>query len=301
MPIGPITPGDPVTVSPDASLSPYASMQAPTATMVVVAADIQALTLALLNVQDLVRGELASALAAMAVLFVTADLRATTVFDVRSGQIHAGAGAIQIGGGSDVITVTGSNLDLGTTDVSLGGTSTVESGGTLAIGTGGSFSLHAGAVGLVSGAVGLDGTLNALAGSVVTLEAGSLAQFQGRVALDGVIDLVGTGYISQRQGVQSTDANTVIAALAYTTYKIPNAVLSTTRLLTINDGPSGMHPRIRIWSQDGASGMDLRNQGGGIIGGTVINKATLGGGEYRWVDIEWNGSSTWEIVGGERS
>ena len=53
MPIGPITPGSYVTVTPDASpLTKYASLQAPTATMDVTAADIQALTLALLNVQN---------------------------------------------------------------------------------------------------------------------------------------------------------------------------------------------------------------------------------------------------------
>jgi hypothetical protein len=54
MPVGPITPGSPVVVTPDPSpLARLASMMAPTATMAVTAAHIQALTLALLNVQDL--------------------------------------------------------------------------------------------------------------------------------------------------------------------------------------------------------------------------------------------------------
>src|SRR6185369_3140949 len=54
MPIGPITPGSPVVVTPDASpLTRLASMTAPTATMGVSAAHIQALTLALLNLQEL--------------------------------------------------------------------------------------------------------------------------------------------------------------------------------------------------------------------------------------------------------
>jgi len=53
MPIGLATPGTPTTVTPDASpLAPYASAQAPTAGMAVSAADIQALTLLILNVQN---------------------------------------------------------------------------------------------------------------------------------------------------------------------------------------------------------------------------------------------------------
>lgn len=51
MPIGPITPGSYVTVTPDASPGLYTSVQAPTATMPVVGADIQALTLVSLNIQ----------------------------------------------------------------------------------------------------------------------------------------------------------------------------------------------------------------------------------------------------------
>lgn len=50
MPVGTITPGTPVVVTPDAApLAPLWSMNAPTATMAVVAAHIQALTLAFLN------------------------------------------------------------------------------------------------------------------------------------------------------------------------------------------------------------------------------------------------------------
>jgi hypothetical protein len=51
MPIGPITPGSPVTVTPDVSPTPYASIQAPTATMPILAAHLQFLTLVLLNIQ----------------------------------------------------------------------------------------------------------------------------------------------------------------------------------------------------------------------------------------------------------
>lgn len=130
MPIGPITPGNYVTVTPDALVAPYLSMQAPTATMPVIGADIQELTLALLNVQDLALGELADALAAMALLFTSADLRATTVFNARSGQFVVQAGAIQIGGGADVITVTGSTLALGGTDMTIGALGGISSAGT---------------------------------------------------------------------------------------------------------------------------------------------------------------------------
>jgi hypothetical protein len=136
MPIGPITPGTYVDVTPDASPAPYTSIQAPTATMPVIGADIQELTLKLLNVQVLVREELADALAAMALLFETEDLRATTVFDVRSGQIHAAAGAIQIGGGADVITVTGATLALGSTALTIGAAGSFSSSGTNVFGSG---------------------------------------------------------------------------------------------------------------------------------------------------------------------
>jgi hypothetical protein len=54
MPIGPITPGSFVTVTPDVILTSYASVQAPTATMPVVGADLQAVTLVVLNIQDYV-------------------------------------------------------------------------------------------------------------------------------------------------------------------------------------------------------------------------------------------------------
>jgi len=46
----------------------------------------------------------------------------TASLNVRSGQFTAAAGAIQIGGGSDVITVTGDRVELGNTDV-VGGAS----------------------------------------------------------------------------------------------------------------------------------------------------------------------------------
>lgn len=53
MPIGPITPGSYVIVTPDTgTLLRYDSIQAPTASMGVISADIQALTLYLLNVQN---------------------------------------------------------------------------------------------------------------------------------------------------------------------------------------------------------------------------------------------------------
>lgn len=51
MPIGPITPGSPVTVTPDASPTLYSSIQAPTATMPILGAHLQFLTLVLLNIQ----------------------------------------------------------------------------------------------------------------------------------------------------------------------------------------------------------------------------------------------------------
>lgn len=288
MPIGPITPGDPVTVTPDVSPTLYGSIQAPTATMPILGAHLQALTLVLLNIQkflddrklDKIDGGVVSGPVDFTGII---DFQATGANrpQFQGGwRIVAGGGAISAGdlglsNGSAAISI---DLTVGADaliagDLTVGQTLHVPIGGTLAVESGGSFSLHAGSAALISTEVGMEGS----------------------------IDLINTGYISQRQGVQSTNANTVIGALDYTTYKIPNGVLSATRLLTINTGPSGKHPRIRIWSEDGAFGMDLRNQGGGVIGGTVIAKASLGPGEYRWVDIEWNGSSTWEIVGGERS
>lgn len=51
MPIGPITPGSFVTVTPDFAPGVYTSLPAPTATMLVRGSDIQNLTLAVLNIQ----------------------------------------------------------------------------------------------------------------------------------------------------------------------------------------------------------------------------------------------------------
>lgn len=52
MPIGPITPGSYVVVTPDINPLPYTQVQAPTATMPVISADVQALALEILNVQN---------------------------------------------------------------------------------------------------------------------------------------------------------------------------------------------------------------------------------------------------------
>lgn len=51
MPVGPITPGSYTTVTPDSIVAAYASLQSPSPTMLTIAADIAALTLAILNVQ----------------------------------------------------------------------------------------------------------------------------------------------------------------------------------------------------------------------------------------------------------
>lgn len=63
MPIGPITPGSYVTVTPDSVLVQYSSVQAPTATMPVIGSDIQELTLVVLNVQNFCLQESANGLA----------------------------------------------------------------------------------------------------------------------------------------------------------------------------------------------------------------------------------------------
>lgn len=52
MPIGPITPGSYVVVTPDINPLPYTQVQAPTATMPVISADVQALALEILNIQN---------------------------------------------------------------------------------------------------------------------------------------------------------------------------------------------------------------------------------------------------------
>ena len=51
MPIGTITPGEYVTVTPDASPAAFSSLQTPTTTITIQAAHIQSLTLSLLNAQ----------------------------------------------------------------------------------------------------------------------------------------------------------------------------------------------------------------------------------------------------------
>lgn len=80
MPIGPITPGSPVTVTPDASPTEYASVQAPTATMPVVGGDLQALTLVALNIQKYVKGLLTDLMNGVTVApnLKTTDLDAVT-------------------------------------------------------------------------------------------------------------------------------------------------------------------------------------------------------------------------------
>src|SRR4051812_107010 len=52
MPIGPITPGDPVDVTPDALPAAYTSIQGPSPGMAVIAQDVLDLSLVTMNVQQ---------------------------------------------------------------------------------------------------------------------------------------------------------------------------------------------------------------------------------------------------------
>lgn len=137
MPIGPITPGSPVTVTPDVVLAQYSSVQAPTATMVVVGADLQALTLVVLNVQNFCLQESATGLARKLDKIdggtVSGDVDFTGDFQVNSGQVHVAAGAIQVGASLDVITITGDRVELGNTDVIAGALSSLSHGGTIVL------------------------------------------------------------------------------------------------------------------------------------------------------------------------
>jgi len=130
MPIGPITPGSYVTVAPDASLSAYTSLQAPTATMGVVASDIQALTLVILNVQEFVRGETVSnylnkftggTVSGPLVVTGTADFEGAGVdrptflgLVINSGELTLGA--------SSTLSSSGTNVFASGSDTSFDGT-----------------------------------------------------------------------------------------------------------------------------------------------------------------------------------
>jgi hypothetical protein len=117
MPIGPITPGTYVAVTPDASPAAYTSIQAPTATMPVIGADIQELTLALLNVQQRVIDRyldkiLGGTIAGPLVVTDTVDFQATGAdrpafqggLRVVAGGIAVTAGDLSLSNGSASIS-----------------------------------------------------------------------------------------------------------------------------------------------------------------------------------------------------
>jgi hypothetical protein len=124
MPIGPITPGSFVTVTPDVIGAPYASLQAPTATMPVVGSDLQALTLVTLNIQDYVLGELVSTAATKLDKIAGGTVSGATVF---SGDVNFTLTADFVSGdltfdATSTFSSAGTNVFASGSDTSVDGT-----------------------------------------------------------------------------------------------------------------------------------------------------------------------------------
>jgi hypothetical protein len=147
MPIGPITPGNYVTVTPDLALAQYASMQAPTATMGVTAADIQALTLIVINVQDFVLGEIGttgnSKLDKIAGGVVSGDVEFSGLVEfsgaginrptflglrIATGELEIGSGASMSASGTHVFEAVSNTSFEGAAAFASGAVTTFESG-----------------------------------------------------------------------------------------------------------------------------------------------------------------------------
>lgn len=262
MPIGPITPGNYVTVTPDVVLAQYSSVQAPTATMPVIGADIQALTLVVLNVQNFCLQESADGLARKLDKIdggtVLGDVDFTGDFLVNSGQVHVAAGAIQIGGGSDVITITGSNVALGNTDLTGGSLCSVSLGGTIVFTTTSDVSVDGAGVFRTSngGKFRWDTRNKTVADYTANGTNGYEDILPDPPSVDMAITLANTGAaIGQRKRFNAQNVTTHYWAIAYgaRTWFMKNAAGSTVVIEFVYDGSGWV---VDQW-EEGGSG--LRN------------------------------------------
>lgn len=180
----------------------------------------------------------------------------TAALNVRGGQFTAAAGAIQIGGGADVITITGANVALGNTDLTGGASCSVSLGGTNVLTSTSANELEAGGTFAMNGKLRLL-TTNRSVDFTADGTTGYEHIFTDDPAADRNVTLNHTGAaIGQRVRFNAqnvTGPNKYIVARGAQTWFMSNQVGDTVILEFVSDGSAWV---VDDW-QEGGSG--LRN------------------------------------------
>lgn len=270
MPIGPISPGFYVTVTPDSVLSQYSSVQAPTATMPVIASDIQDLALVILNVQNFCLQESANGL-------------------VRKLD--------KIDGG----TVSGDTVFTGIVDFQATGANRPQFQGGLRVVAGG-LAISAGDLGLSNGnlAVSTDGTIGR---DLLVARDLSIARTT-TIPVGGELKIL--SQVTWRPAVMMTNANHSVGIVSGDSLApdgadlviIPPGVLSADRDFTVRSAGAKAGNRMRFFSNDNAFKVTLK-QDDGTSFALVKAGSPPAFGFWNWIDIESNGAANgWFISGG---
>jgi hypothetical protein len=270
MPIGPITPGSYVTVTPDSVVSQYTSVQAPSATMPVIASDIQDLTLVVLNVQNFVLGELAVAAARKLDKIDGGTVSGPTVFTGDVDFQGTGANRPSFQGGLHVIA--------------------------------GGIAVTAGDVGLSNGSlsssidltVGRDGLIarHLTVGGTTTIPVGGELKLLGSVIWRPAVAMTNANH---SVGVVSGDSLAPDGADAII---VPPAILSADRDFTVRSAGAKAGNRMRFYSNDNAFKLNLK-QDDGTIFALLKAGSPPAFGYWNWIEIEHNGSANgWFPIGG---
>jgi hypothetical protein len=272
MPIGPITPGSFVTVTPDVIGVAYASLQAPTATMPVVGSDIQALTLVLLSIQD----------------YVLAQLVATAATKLD-----------KIAGG----TVSGPTIFSGTVDFQAVGASRPVYQGGLRIVAGGQV-ITAGDLTLSNGSLSVSNDL--VVGDDALVAGDFSAAGIHTIPVGGRLNLLGS--VTLRPAIAVTDAvhsvgktsGSALAPNGADTIIVPPAILSADRDFTVRSAGAEAGNRMRFYSADNAFYLHLKQDDGTSIVQLKSGSLAPAFGFWKWIELEHTGAANgWFPVGGQ--
>lgn len=246
MPIGAIVPGSNVDVTPDVSPSYYTLVQAPSATQIVRAQHLQALTLVVLNVQEKLRTFVEDPTYSNTHT-ATWDDGSTALFKFGSHSTYELGAAVDYKSGSQITHESGAleNYEDGSITtfesnsyLHLDGTNYVT--GYVNVNTGGFITIYAGAHLVVGSGVDVGAELWLKVGSVFKVDcnttfasgtetdfkAGSVQYFEGDSVVTGTIRFAGAGRLTKHK-IIGPDANASFSATDGQTIVVP--VLTTTR------------------------------------------------------------------------
>lgn len=271
MPIGPITPGFYVTVTPDSVLSQYSSVQAPTATMPVIASDIQDLALVILNVQN---------------------------FCLQESSIGLNRKLDKIDGG----TVSGDTVFTGNVDFQGTGANRPSFQGGLHIVAGG-LPITAGDLtcssGNISGSTDLTIGRDGLIARDLTVGRTMVIPLGGELKLLSVVTWRPAIAVTNANHSVGVDSGDSLAPDGADCIIVPPSVLSADRDFTVRSAGARAGNRMRFYSNDNAFQLNLKQDDGTIF---ALLKISTSFGFWRWIEIEYNGSPNgWFPVAGQQA